>query len=617
VRPSESRIRIVAALIVAAGLVASALAILAEELDLGGEGALGWKRITLLAAGGVTTTLGALFFARPRIVLEYVTSQRVRIDAFQSAHVTSQRLRIGVSVAVGVVIGAWLVLVARQVVDGGFYSDDWAILEHWRFEGYFGAVSTTAETLGSKPLLAIALPAPYAAFGSDPALHHVLATGLVLASVAMFFFVLRGLRFATRDAVPIALMALLFPWASAVRLWPTGSLNNLAVLLLFAGLLIALWGLRVGGRRGFLIHLGAAGCYAASILTYETTTVVVLMLWPAYIWLQGWRPALPRALLDVSAAGAAAVYSAANTVKTVPDFSEQLSDLPTMLRDGAHLLAASLVPVLSPGEFPLALTAAIFAAALAVLAAALVRGGRAFTNDASSQPALSWAAVAAVALAALALCWAIYLGSGFTPTLPGLWDRVNVVALYPAAVFVYAVLRTVGCLISKQGYFLAVAGCMAIAVGYWVHDLRHQRDWARAAQLQEPVLASVERASPSNRSVVLTFGHPAEVAPSVPVFNASWDLFAAARVRTRENRIDTYPVYVGSRLHCSIDGVTMDYLASPMRIDPEDNGTPRTPNYSRVVFVDAADRRHATIQSRKQCRNGVREFTPGPFRASP
>jgi hypothetical protein len=66
--------------------------------------------------------------------------------------------------------------------------------------------------------------------------------------------------------VLITLLALLFPWASAVRLWPVGGLNNFAILLLFGGFLIALWA-PVGGRWGLLIQLPATACYVASVLT--------------------------------------------------------------------------------------------------------------------------------------------------------------------------------------------------------------------------------------------------------------------------------------------------------------------------------------------------------------
>jgi hypothetical protein len=523
-------------------------------------------------------------------------------------------VRIAAFVAVGAVVGAWLVLVARQVADGGFYSDDWAIQWDWRYQGYSGAVSDQFDVLGSKPLLAFALPVTYEAFGSNPAWHHVLAAGLVLASVAMFYFVLRELRFATLDAIPIALLALLFPWASGVRLWPTGSLNNLAILFLFTGFLLAMRGLRTEGWRGLLIHVVAAACYAASVLTYETTTAVAAFLWPAYVWLRGWRPALPRAAMDVSAVGAAAIYSLANTQKDTFGLSEQISHVPAVLREGAHLVAASLVPVDSPQEFPHALVAVMGAILVAVLAVAVLRG-RGSTHGAGSRSALRWALVAAVALAVLALCWVVYLPQAFyTPTFHGIEDRINILALYPLAVLVWAVLRATGNLISRNGYAVAVAGATAILVGYGAHAYRHERDWATSARLQESVLAAVERASPPDGSLVLTFGHPAEVVSRIPVFNQSWDLWPAAQLRTA-SAIQAYPVFKGARLRCSPKGVAVDFLATPFYgvINLRDRGTAKLHSYSRVVFVDVAGGRDAVIRSPEQCAKVLHEFTPGPW----
>jgi hypothetical protein len=515
--------------------------------------------------------------------------------------------------AVAAVAGAWLFLVARQVADGGFYSDDYGVQWDWAHDGYWGAVDTQFDALGSKPLLAFALPAPYTVFGSDPTGHHVLAAALVLATVVAFYFVLRGLRFGALDATAIALLALLFPWASGVRLWPTGSLNNLAVILLFAGLLVALRGLRVAGPRGYLIHLAASALYAASVLTYDATTVVAAMLWPAYVWLRGWRPALPRALMDLAAVGAAAVYTADHTNKHVADFSDQLAHVPEILREGADLIAASLVPASVPAEFPAALTAGVLTAAAAVLAIAALRGRA--SPGGGSREGLRWVAVAAVSLAALALCWAIYIPQAFyTPTFRGLEDRVNVLALYPAVVLVWAVLRSAGGLISRNGYPVAVAAAFAIVIGYAIQDGRQERDWAEAAEHQELVLEAVDRASPPEGSLVLTFDHPAETAPGVPVFNASWDLHPAAQLLGRA--IHTYPVFEGARLKCSAESLTVQRLPTPLYrvIHLDQRGTPRTFPYSRVVFVDAETERHAVIRTREQCLDALSSYPPGPWR---
>jgi hypothetical protein len=516
--------------------------------------------------------------------------------------------------AVAAVAGAWLFLVGRQIAEAGFYSDDWAIQWEWDTFGYGEAVSRQFDILGSKPVLGILLPAPYELFGANPAWFHLLDAVLWAATAAAFYLVLRRLRFETRDAIPIALLALLFPWASAVRLWPTGGINNVAILLLFAGFLIALRVLRVQGARGVLLHLAATACYVASVLTYEVTAVVALMLWTAYVWLAGWRPALPRIALDVAAVGATVLYVRENTNKHVESLSEQLAHLPDIAREGADVIAGSLVPVSIPAEIPPTLTAVVLGAGAGILVLAALRG-RALGDGWRSEGA-RWAAVAAVSLAALALCWAIYVPQAFyTPTFRGIEDRVNILALYPAAVLVWAVLRAAGSLVPRIGYQLAVAGAVAVAVAYGVHDFRQQSDWLRSTELQEPVLAEIERARAPDSSVVLVFDYPAEVAPNVPVLNVNYDLYPAAQLRT-DSGIETYPVFAGAQVRCSPKGVAMDRLVTPLyeRIWLAEWGTPKLAPYGQVVFVDVGKRQHAVVASPEQCEELRDRYRPGPWR---
>ena len=362
----------------------------------------------------------------------------------------SEQVRIAAFVAVAIALGFWLLIVVRQVADGGFYSDDWAIQWEWHTYGFSEAVSRQFDILGAKPLLGILLIGSYEVLGTDPARHHLIAALLTLGCTIGFYFVIRGLRFPPYDAIPITLLALLFPWASSVRLWPTGSLNNFAVLLLFAGFLIALRGLRVEGQRGVLIHVAATACYVASILTYEVTTAVALFAWTGYAWLGGWRAALPRMALDVPAVAAAAIYTEQNTNKHVASLAEQLRHIPDIAREGGDLIAGTLLPVSIPAEISPALTAIVLGAALAVLVLAALRS-RALASADGRRAGIRWPIVAAAALGALALCWAVYIPQAFyTPTFRGLEDRVNILALYPAAVLVWAVLRSAGSLGAKR-----------------------------------------------------------------------------------------------------------------------------------------------------------------------
>jgi hypothetical protein len=514
---------------------------------------------------------------------------------------------------VAAVFGLWLLIVGRQVADAGFYSDDWAIQWEWHTYGFSEALSRQFDILGSKPLLAVLLIGSYEVLGTDPALFHLVAALLTLGCTVGFYFVMRGLHFPAGDAIPIALLALLFPWASSVRLWPTGSLNNFAVLLLFAGFLIALRGLRAEGPRGVLIHLAATACYVASILTYEVTTALALFAWVAYAWLAGWRAALPRMALDVPAIAAAAIYTGENTNKHVESLAEQLRHLPDVARDGADVIAGALLPVSVPADISSALTAIAVGAALALLALAGLRSGARSQPDAA--PGIRWPVVALTALAALALCWVVYVPQAFyTPTFRGIEDRVNILALYPAAVLVWAVMRAAGSLLSRNGYLLAVAGAIAVVIGYGIQDIRQQDHWLRSTELQPQVLAAVEQADPPDGAVVLVFDYPAETARGVPVMNVNYDLKPAARLRTSSG-IDTYPVFKGSTIRCSPKGIAIDYLTTPLyqRISLTEEGTAKLQPYSNVVFVDVGRKRHELISSRAQCDRALTAYRPGPW----
>jgi len=508
---------------------------------------------------------------------------------------------------VAAAVGFWLVLAILQVADLGLYSDDWAISWTVWDGGYWDAVEGQFDVLGSKPLLAFMLPAPYAVFGlDDPTGHQVLAVLLVAATTAIFYRVLRALTFRPADAVPIALLALLFPWASGVRIWPTGAVNNVAVMLLFAGLLVALRGLRVPGPRGLVIHLAASTLLAASVLVYESTTGVALFLWLIYLWRAGWRPAAPRAAMDVCAVAAAAIWSSDHTYKYIAPFEDQIAHIPDILRDGLDLVAASLVPVSYPAAYPAALTMLVIGAAIAVVWVAASR----------SPEARRWASVAGGCVLALGLCWAIYAPQAFyTPTFEGIEDRVNVVAIYPAAILVWAALRAAATLAPRNGGALAAGAAALVLVGYGAFDLLQQRDWARSWEVQQDVLAAIESADPGADDLVLVFDFPGETGPNVPTFNQSYDLWPAAQIRT-DSDIATYPVFEGAELSCTSKGVAVERLPTPLYwfINLNDRETPKLTPYGGAVFVDVEGGRSEAIASRGNCDRALAAFPPGPWR---
>jgi hypothetical protein len=179
---------------------------------------------------------------------------------------------------------------------------------------------------------------------------------------------------------------------------------------------------------------------------------------------------------------------------------------------------------------------------------------------------------------------------------------------------VYAVLRSLGYLVFERGHALAVAGCVAVIVGYSVQDFRDQSDWARAADLQQPVLTAVAKAAPPDGSLVLTFGWPAQAAPGVPVFDQNYDLRPAVQL-TINRQIETYPVFDGAQLRCSADGFRVDDLSTPQYVSINFEGLGKPYGYSHVVFVDVADGRHRVLHSRKGCLRALKDYPPGPLTA--
>jgi hypothetical protein len=143
------------------------------------------------------------------------------------------------------------------------------------------------------------------------------------------------LRVPLQHATFVGLFATLLPASSATRLWPTGSLNNAAVVLALLGLLATLAALDVGGVRRIVLHVTGALLYAASIATYEVAAVAILVFFLAYLRHATVKAAVLRSACDtvlVSALGRperrphARGPRSSRARGTVEDFPAQLRD---------------------------------------------------------------------------------------------------------------------------------------------------------------------------------------------------------------------------------------------------------------------------------------------------
>ena len=405
---------------------------------------------------------------------------------------------------------------------GGFFSDDWATASDLRVSpgtGYAGAVSQISKEIGGRPLLAVALPLPHVLLGESPRGQVLLGLFLGILTCLCFFAVLRVLGIAPGHATVIACLALLFPWSDSVRLWPSASVNTIAVAFFFLGVVVALRSFDFEGWRQWALGLLGTCLYLASVLTYEVAGLAACLVGALYLRRAPRGLALRRWALDVAVVLAALAWSAHATrgVRHVASPSQVLSDVPAFLRQGTSLLAASLLAF--PGAdagFAKAAMLLIVVGVVALAGRQVVRGGN---------PGLRrWLGVVAVSALALAAAYAMLLGSFLHPFDRGIDNRGNIFAAFAYAGLVYGLLA-VAATLARPGLTPALGLTLValVVAGYVVRLHRDGGDWRRAHTEQNRVLAAIDRQSPRlpAGSTLLAVGFPGRC-PGVPVFDATW-----------------------------------------------------------------------------------------------
>ena len=505
-------------------------------------------------------------------------------------------------------VGALLALVtaaayAAYIGHGGFYADDWAHVAAYRFADsprYWSTFSEFHETLGGRPLFALLLPLPQAIFGADPAPHLALAAALGAAASFLFYVLLRTLEMPPLHAGAIAILACLFPWSDSIRLWPTGSLIVVSVCFFLIALTLALRGFDREGRAAIATHAAAVLFYALSVLTYEATAAAALLAGLLY-WGRGSPATVTRRwVADVVVVLAALAYSYSATTSSRPVGSpvERLEDVGRFTKEALLLLVSALEPFGSPGRMIQALT--LLVSALVVVAALRrVRRG----DDQGIAGWLRWIAIGAVAVAA---AYFMFLGSHLYPRDPGIDNRINVLAGFAYCLLAYAVIACACRLLLGSGVAAAAATvsiAVAVGIGYEIHLAQDQSDWRQAASRQGEVLDSIDERLPPlpPGSIVLSFGAAAQVAPEVPVFDRSWDLSGALRLRRKNASIRAYPVFEGVDVSCK----------GELSVDGGGGYGVFSVPYRRLYFVGPGG--STEVRSISSCERALSRFRPGPL----
>jgi hypothetical protein len=148
---------------------------------------------------------------------------------------------------------------------------------------------------------------------------------------------------------------------------------------------------------------------------------------------------------------------------------------------------------------------------------------------------------------------------------------------------------------------VSVVAVAAIAVGYGIRLGNDESHWMRAARLQDQILRAVDPMLPRLHSggTLLTFGSPGEVAPRVPIFDRSWDLWGAVALAKRDVTVNALPVFEGITLRC---------LRRHVRVEGPDSYGVINAIYRDLHFVDLRTGTYVLVRNARSCTRTRNEF---------
>lgn len=527
------------------------------------------------------------------------------------------RLERGLSVGelcialVGLGVVGMLAL-APRMQHGGFAMDDWSnaviALDPPSSPDFGHALSEFATFTIYRPVLVVYVPLTYFVFGMHMHYHLAFAAVLAVLVATMFYGVLRTLGIPWVHAAIISALTIVFPWSDSTRLWVTADQLTLSLFFMFAGLLIALQGLR---RPGWKWHSCAASLYLLSILTYEITLPLIACLGVLYWVCVGWRAARWRWLADLTVAVAGGIWVWTNTVKTKSGISDDLAHSGEIIKKGGEIFGRAAFPLGSPET---GLVLAVVGLVLCLGVWARLAFPRRFASR-GRWGLQEWLALTVAGVVLASLGWVIFVPANayYTPSIFGEVNRVNGLAAFGLILAVYGSFGTLGALVcqtAERGRLLATAFTALLGVvllASYTHVLRrHIQLWNTAYDASIFAIQKTKRQLPylPSGTTVIASGYPAYQAPGVPILATDWDYDGMVKMEYDDISLSAYPLleYLHVRLQCRSGDMAVQIEGRPEKVVA----------YGTVRLLDLATGVHANPKSPDECRRKVDEYVPGP-----
>ena len=498
-----------------------------------------------------------------------------------------------------------------HIVNGGFYSDDWADAAA-RYQppggpGLGNVLSYFEGLFPYRPALILYIPLKYYVFGDNMAaqLAWTVALGVIVAG--LLYAILRFFRTPWYHAWLIAALTVVFPWLDSTRFWEAASLSTFAIALALAGFVLALSGLQ---RRSWWLHAGAAAFYLVSILTYEITLPLIAAAGILYVLHFGWKLAWPRWSVDLAIVVATGLWNRAHTNRPIAGLGDNLDHLHDIVVAGGTLLGRTAYPLGPHGHTTTML--ALFAIVLG--GGAIVYFRRSARRAGEGDWGLKhWLLLACGGLALMICGWAMFIPADpyYTPSVYGYTNRVNSLAGLGLVIAMYATLG-VGTALAAVAVPRLRAAVPVVVVGLglmlgaaYVHvTARHSGIWEEAYAAEREGMDRIQAAFPDlpPESTLITSNYPAYQTLGVPIFSASWDLNGMLKLEYEDGTLMGFPRITGMEMFCRRGGIGIGgYLTTPVEAP-----------YGKVHLLDLQTGRKSAPQNVRECRVAKEEFPPGP-----
>jgi hypothetical protein len=519
--------------------------------------------------------------------------ERPRLAAAVRSRLASSEIA-ACAVVLGVIT---IVMCAAHIRSGGFYYDDWSVLELGRFPPPGGLLHDLWLYYGQRPGQVLYYDTLDRALGLHASLRLALAAAMVLVEATLLFVLLRRLGLAARDGLAIAALSLTFPFSDSVWLWGILSLTSLAIAASLLGVILALRALESTRWRALALHAASLLLYAVGILSYEVFAVAGCLVGLLYVRAVGFRRARVRWALDVVTIATTLVLARAvlpidiATPSRAQSLAGMVAHVGQIGRAGAQLTGAAALPF---GGVSSWIGAGLLAA---VLAAAVALRGRLHRGDALRAQLGGWLAIAGAGMVLAVAAWTVYVPAPahYSPTASGTVNRMNALAAIGIVIAVYSCLVLLASMVGRLLRFpraavalAAASAAIVLGAAYLRQTAADARAWDAAAADQRRLLADLRAALPrlAPTTIVYAFDAPTVVGPGIPVLNTTLDLSSAIRIAYSSPSLIGVPVARSASVACGRRG-------------PLGGGVGGS--YGSSYLVDIGARLAVRLRSRDQC----------------